>query len=81
MIVFLKVLMHACVRQAVPRRQRCGICGTDSLRSKVATKVTYDDRLAASTPAFWCTECYEAMHYDKSGRLLYQHMVFPYQIN
>ena len=44
-------------------------------------QVTYEDRLAPTTPAFWCAECYEAMHYDQAGKLLYQHRVFPYHVN
>ncbi|BDA46278.1 snRNA-activating protein complex subunit 3 [Coccomyxa sp. Obi] len=64
------------VYQAQTRRQRCTVCAT-----RFAVKVTYEDRLAPETPAFWCSECYEAIHYESSGRLKYVHKVFPYQIN
>jgi hypothetical protein len=68
--------------QAPIKRRRCDICaGGDPARSRMATKVTYEDRLAPTVPAFWCTQCYEALHYDQAGGLLYPHRVFPYQVN
>jgi snRNA-activating protein complex subunit 3 len=65
--------MHA---QAHMRRRRCSVCAV-----RLAVKVTYEDIHAAETPAFWCNKCYEALHYNQEGRLLYGHKVFPYQIN
>ncbi|EIE24050.1 hypothetical protein COCSUDRAFT_62573 [Coccomyxa subellipsoidea C-169] len=64
------------VYQAQFRRQRCSLCAT-----RFAVKVTYEDEHAPESPAFWCIECYQAMHYDGSGKLKYQHKVFPYQVN
>ena len=58
--------------QASYRRQKCSICLV-----RYATKVTYEDKCAATTPGFWCTECYEAMHYDANGKLKDSHKVFP----
>ena len=58
--------------QASYRRQKCSIC-----LARYATKVTYQDKYAPTTPGFWCTECYEAMHYDAKGQLKDNHKVFP----
>ena len=62
--------------QAQPRRQRCSLCAT-----RFAVKVTYEDQQAPEAPAFWCNDCYEAIHYDSTGKLKYAHKVFPYQMN
>jgi len=59
--------------QAWSRRQKCSVCAL-----KLATKVTYEDTLIPETPAFWCSDCYEALHYDATGKLVSQHRVFPY---
>lgn len=58
------------------RRRKCSVCG-----SRLAVKVTYEDIHAPETPAFWCNQCYEALHYDQSGKLMYAHKVFVYQVN
>ena len=57
--------------QASYRRQKCSICV-----ARYATKITYEDKFAPATPGFWCTECYEAMHYDAEGKLKVNHKVF-----
>ena len=36
------------------------VCST-----RVARKVTYDDRAAPHSPFFWCEECFMLMHYDQ----------------
>ena len=59
--------------QAKGLRRHCGCCGVN-----YATQVTWDDALAPSCPAFWCSECYTALHYDAEGRLIAAHRVFPY---
>lgn len=41
-------------------------------------QVTYEDRLAPESPAFWCTACYEMLHYGKDLNLKYYHRVFDY---
>ena len=33
--------------------------------TRVARKVTYDDRAAPHSPFFWCEECFMLMHYDQ----------------
>jgi len=58
--------------QASYRRQKCSIC-----IARYATKITYEDKYAPVTPGFWCSECYEAMHYDARGTLKDNHIVFP----
>ena len=41
--------------------------------------VTYGDRLAATSPAFFCLICYGPLHYDAAGRLLRSdYSLFPY---
>ncbi len=62
--------------QAHMRKRRCSLCA-----ARLALKVTYEDIHAPETPAFWCNQCYEALHYDEAGKLLYAHKVFPYQVN
>jgi len=54
-------------------RRHCGCCGHNN-----AARVTWEDALAPASPAFWCAECYGALHYDAAGRLLAPHRVFPY---
>ena len=42
-------------------------------------QVTYDDAQASENPAFWCTGCYEKVHYNAAGNLLYKDFkVFQY---
>jgi len=63
------------VFQARPRRQMCGVC--DQLP---AAYVAYGDKLAATSPCFYCEQCYEPLHYSKDGQLLYDDFqVFPYE--
>ena len=39
------------------------VCST-----RVARKVTYDDRAAPHSPFFWCEDCFMLMHYDQQVR-------------
>lgn len=48
------------------RRRRCRFC-----KIRLATKVTYGDRLSGENPAFFCESCYISFHYDTTNRLLY----------
>ena len=34
-------------------------------------QVTYDDIHAPENPCFWCNSCYQKVHYDEAGKLLY----------
>ena len=34
-------------------------------------QVTYDDIHAPENPCFWCKSCYQKVHYDEAGKLLY----------
>lgn len=60
--------------QAKGTRRHCGCC-----ERKYAAHVTWEDALAPVCPAFWCAECYRAMHYSATGALIARHRVFPYQ--
>ena len=56
------------------RRRRCGVCEIWSARF-----VVYNDRLASSSPAFYCQHCYHCLHYTPDDILLYSDFdVFPY---
>jgi snRNA-activating protein complex (SNAPc), subunit 3 len=56
------------------RRRKCNICGSDH-----AVYVTYEDRLAPTSPCFFCSDCYVKLHYDLEGKILYEDFqVFPY---
>lgn len=33
--------------------------------------VTYNDKLSAEDPTFYCDKCYRQLHYDEQGQLLY----------
>jgi len=60
--------------RARPAKKRaCSLCGTAR-----AAKVTSSDPHAPAAPAFWCAPCYEAFHYGRDGRLLYDHRVADY---
>lgn len=51
---------------ARPRHMKCSICNIYRAR-----KVTYGDKLASSSPCFFCEQCYYLLHYKKEGCLLY----------
>eukprot|EP00884_Botryococcus_braunii_P004191 jgi/Botrbrau1/13773/Bobra.0056s0028.1 len=55
------------------QRKRCCICATH-----MAVLVTYEDKLAPESPAFWCKNCYEMLHYGSDLNLKYYHRVFDY---
>ena len=56
------------------RRRRCRICDISR-----AAFITVNDRLAPENPCSFCETCYTALHYDGSGRLLYNdYRVYPY---
>ena len=84
-IVFseMRVLSHGDVDDArmyplvlysrTPRQYRCGVC-----KYLWADWITYNDKLAAESPAFFCRHCFDGLHKDEQGRLLYQDFsVFP----
>ena len=55
-------------------KRSCSICD-----QRAATKLTYGDIAAAESPAFWCTQCYDMLHYTSDGECLdVDHKVFPY---
>eukprot|EP00249_Psilotum_nudum_P020037 c27532_g1_i1 orf=77-1882(+) len=47
------------------RHRKCSIC--DIYRAK---KVTYGDKMAPTSPCFFCEHCYYLLHYSKEGALL-----------
>ncbi len=54
--------------------RRCCVCEVWS-----AKFVVYGDRLAESNPSFLCQHCYQMLHYDEKGKLIYSDFtVFPY---
>lgn len=56
------------------KRRRCHVCDLDR-----AAWITVNDRLAPENPCSFCQACYEALHYDEQGRLLYNDFrVYPY---
>jgi hypothetical protein len=46
--------------------------------SGLPEQVTYEDKLAPDSPAFWCKNCYEMLHYGSDLNLKYYHRVFDY---
>ncbi|OZJ02290.1 hypothetical protein BZG36_05346 [Bifiguratus adelaidae] len=62
--------------RARSNRAKCHFC-----QIYPAEKVTFDDRLAGETPAFYCSHCYAPFHYDGDGKLVYDdYHVYPYTI-
>jgi snRNA-activating protein complex subunit 3 len=56
------------------RRRRCQICDLAN-----AQQLVMNDRLSDCNPTFMCQMCYELLHYDREGNLLYSDFsVFPY---
>jgi snRNA-activating protein complex subunit 3 len=61
-------------QQAKMKRRKCGVCEVWS-----AEFVVYNDRLAATSPAFYCRHCHHMLHYTVDDTLLYDDfVVFPY---
>lgn len=62
------------VHQAKLHRRKCGVCGV-----LAADFCTFGDRLVDKSPYFFCHGCYQMLHYDCEGNLLYKDFaVFPY---
>mmetsp|Transcript_24794 Transcript_24794/g.27590 ORF Transcript_24794/g.27590 Transcript_24794/m.27590 type:complete len:382 (+) Transcript_24794:1060-2205(+) len=60
--------------QSKVRRRKCMVC-----KKLGARYVTYRDKLANTNQCFFCAQCYEQLHYDMDGNLLYEDFeVFPY---
>jgi snRNA-activating protein complex (SNAPc), subunit 3 len=56
------------------RKRSCQACSR-----MYATKMVFGDRYANTNPAYFCTSCYQLLHYDEEGKILYQDFqVFPY---
>lgn len=85
-LVFKEIRMlgsHDCLnRRAYPlliyqprlKIRKCGVCDIYA-----AKHVTYGDKLAPENPFFYCDACYQQLHYDAAGNLLYEDFqVFPY---
>ncbi|KAI8110327.1 hypothetical protein M9435_002003 [Picochlorum sp. BPE23] len=55
--------------------RNCEVC-----LSKTARKVTYNDIRTPHSPFYWCDPCFNRMHYEASGKLIYSDFrVFPYK--
>ena len=55
-------------------KRLCHICDRS-----VAVLMTYGDTCALESPAFWCQQCYDSLHFDADGHALEQgHKVFTY---
>ncbi|XP_004347455.1 hypothetical protein CAOG_04708 [Capsaspora owczarzaki ATCC 30864] len=59
--------------QSRVKTRKCLVC--DILPAKLAT---YNDRLALETPCYFCDVCYDLLHKDESGRVMYEHTVSEY---
>jgi snRNA-activating protein complex subunit 3 len=60
--------------QSKQHMRKCSVCATF-----LAKLVTHHDRLAPASPAFFCQQCYDFLHKDADGNVLYQgFQVFPY---
>eukprot|EP01100_Stratorugosa_tubuloviscum_P005139 TRINITY_DN2335_c0_g1_i2.p1 TRINITY_DN2335_c0_g1~~TRINITY_DN2335_c0_g1_i2.p1 ORF type:complete len:485 (+),score=169.70 TRINITY_DN2335_c0_g1_i2:64-1455(+) len=56
------------------RKRKCNVCDIHP-----AKFVTFEDKLAPESPSFFCQKCYQQLHYDFEGRLLYDDFeVYPY---
>lgn len=54
----------------------CGACG-----AAPCALVTYEDRVATSSPFFWCDACFRELHYNARGRARFTDFkVFPYSM-
>ena len=49
------------------RKRKCHVC--ELFPAKYAT---IGDKLASENPCFFCERCYERLHYDNKGNLLYE---------
>jgi hypothetical protein len=47
-------------------RRGCGVCGVFD-----SAFVTYSDRMASESPAFFCKICYDTVHCDAQGNKVY----------
>jgi snRNA-activating protein complex (SNAPc), subunit 3 len=54
-----------CLLQKHSRKRRCELC-----ERAPAVKVTHDDAFAPGSPAFWCLDCFNRMHYDGKRQLV-----------
>jgi hypothetical protein len=56
-------------------RRACEVCQNSS-----ANMVTYGDRNTSHSPWYWCEQCFNKMHIQKDGTLLYDDFTcFPYE--
>jgi len=60
---------------ALEQHRQCEVCNV-----KAANQVTYEDSQTPHSPFYWCNDCFNRMHYDCSGKLIYSDLrVFPYK--
>jgi len=55
------------VYEQLKRRQKCCACV-----DQPATKVTYNDERAITSPCFWCKTCFTSFHYFEDGTKQYE---------
>jgi snRNA-activating protein complex subunit 3 len=54
------------IREGRVYRRGCSVCGVFD-----SSHVTYGDKLAAESPSFFCKLCFDAVHCDENGKLMY----------
>ena len=54
------------IREGRVYRRGCSVCGVFD-----SSHVTYGDKLAAESPSFFCKLCFDAVHCDVDGKLMY----------
>ena len=59
-------ILYFVVAQFRHRIRHCTVCAVFA-----ATKVVHGDKLVPEDPSFLCNSCYDILHYDEHGKLLY----------
>ncbi len=69
------VATYPCTRfRKIYKKRKCCVCESYS-----ASKIVFGDRLAPTSPVYYCETCYYNLHYDTNETILYDDFrVFPY---
>lgn len=60
--------------QGYQKKRLCCICARN-----VADRITFGDKCALESPAFWCKSCYDSLHLSGQGAWVESaHKVFSY---
>lgn len=64
-----------CPGGVVEHRRMCELCANQD-----ASRITFYDKHTPHSPYYWCDGCFESLHVDEHGKLLYDDFeVYPYE--